>query len=226
MVLVRTVCLPQYFLSCLHPFSNFGIISSREYFLFSVPLLFYNTVPTRKTIKVWILYRRLSGSLWLPHCWRTGVTTVVLWLIGESYCGTDELASQQIPSDRLLWYIHQTLSLLIDILSMSIRGSLLSGRPLIARFMEPTWGTSGANRTQEGPLLAPWTLLSGVIHRAFRSVNGIYMLMSWARQWPYINRYGTNQCKANRCGVTCATSIWLYVWYRETSVQTNATLIK
>ena len=32
---------------------------------------------------------------------------------------------------------------------------------LIARFMEPTWGPSGANRTQVGPMLAPWTLLSG-----------------------------------------------------------------
>ena len=32
---------------------------------------------------------------------------------------------------------------------------------LIARFMEPTWGLSGADRTQLGPMLAPRTLLSG-----------------------------------------------------------------
>ena len=32
---------------------------------------------------------------------------------------------------------------------------------LIARLMGPTWGPSGADRTQVGPLLAPWTLLSG-----------------------------------------------------------------
>ena len=31
----------------------------------------------------------------------------------------------------------------------------------IARFMGPTWATSGADRTQVGPMLAPWTLLSG-----------------------------------------------------------------
>ena len=31
---------------------------------------------------------------------------------------------------------------------------------LIARFMGPTWGPSGAERTQVGPMLAPWTLLS------------------------------------------------------------------
>ena len=33
----------------------------------------------------------------------------------------------------------------------------------IARFMGPTWGPSGANRTQVGPMLAPWTSLSGTI---------------------------------------------------------------
>ena len=31
----------------------------------------------------------------------------------------------------------------------------------IARFMAPTWGSSGSNRTQVGPMLAPWTLPSG-----------------------------------------------------------------
>ena len=31
---------------------------------------------------------------------------------------------------------------------------------LIARFMVPTWGPSGADRTQVGPMLVPWTLLS------------------------------------------------------------------
>ena len=33
---------------------------------------------------------------------------------------------------------------------------------LIARFMGPTWGPSGADRTQVGTMLAPWTLLSGL----------------------------------------------------------------
>ena len=31
---------------------------------------------------------------------------------------------------------------------------------LIARLMGPTWGPSGADRTQVGPMLDPWTLLS------------------------------------------------------------------
>ena len=32
---------------------------------------------------------------------------------------------------------------------------------LIARFMGPTWGPPGSCRSQVGPMLAPWTLLSG-----------------------------------------------------------------
>ena len=31
----------------------------------------------------------------------------------------------------------------------------------IAKFMGPTWGPPGSCRLQMGPMLAPWTLLSG-----------------------------------------------------------------
>ena len=34
---------------------------------------------------------------------------------------------------------------------------------LIARFVGPTWGPPGADRTQVVPMLAPWTLLSGLM---------------------------------------------------------------
>ena len=33
---------------------------------------------------------------------------------------------------------------------------------LIAKFMGPTWGPPGSSRPQIGPMLAPWTLLSGM----------------------------------------------------------------
>ena len=35
--------------------------------------------------------------------------------------------------------------------------------PQIARFMGPTWGLSGADRIQVGPILVPWTLLSASV---------------------------------------------------------------
>ena len=34
----------------------------------------------------------------------------------------------------------------------------------VARLMGPTWGQSGTDRTQVGPMLAPWILLSGNWH--------------------------------------------------------------
>ena len=35
-------------------------------------------------------------------------------------------------------------------------------RSQVARFMGPTWGPPGDDRTQVGPMLAPWTVLLGV----------------------------------------------------------------
>ena len=44
---------------------------------------------------------------------------------------------------------------------------------LIARFMGPTWVPSGADRTQVGPMLFPWTLFSGGICSALTTMaNG------------------------------------------------------
>ena len=39
----------------------------------------------------------------------------------------------------------------------------LGDMPQIAKFMRPTWGPSGLYRPQMGPMLAPWTLLSGAV---------------------------------------------------------------
>ena len=39
----------------------------------------------------------------------------------------------------------------------------LTETSLIARFMGSTWGPSGADRSQVGPKLAPWTLLFGIL---------------------------------------------------------------
>ena len=44
----------------------------------------------------------------------------------------------------------------------------------IARFMGPTWDPPGSCRPQMGPMLAPWTLLSGLI---------LFLWMLWSSQW-------------------------------------------
>ena len=50
----------------------------------------------------------------------------------------------------------------------------------IARFMGPTWGPSGADRTQVGPMLAQWTLLSG--HGFQNSTCWGLVAFKWARE--------------------------------------------
>ena len=45
---------------------------------------------------------------------------------------------------------------------------LSSWPALITRFMGPKWGPSGPDRTQVGPMMAPWTLLSGWLHIKYR----------------------------------------------------------
>ena len=43
--------------------------------------------------------------------------------------------------------------------------------PQIEMFTWPTWGLPGADRAQVGPILVPWTLLSGTIHGSSLSDN-------------------------------------------------------
>ena len=45
---------------------------------------------------------------------------------------------------------------------------------LIARLMGPTWGPSGTDRAQVGPMLAPWTLLSGNTLQSYYLVSAIW----------------------------------------------------
>ena len=53
------------------------------------------------------------------------------------------------------------------------RTTTSGGIAVIARSMGQTWGPSGAGRTQVGPMLAPWTLLSGYVSTSC-SIYGIY----------------------------------------------------
>ena len=61
---------------------------------------------------------------------------------------------------------------------------------LIAMFMGPTWGPSGADRTQVGPMLTPWTSLSAMNH-IFRhstttveqSDGALMNFIPWPNHW-------------------------------------------
>ena len=52
--------------------------------------------------------------------------------------------------------------------------------PQIAKFMGPTWGPPGSSRAQVGPMLAPWTLLSGTLSMRLNTLGErLPMLQLW-----------------------------------------------
>ena len=53
--------------------------------------------------------------------------------------------------------------------------------PLISSFMWPIWGQSGAGRTQVGPMLASWTLLSGSFVSLF---SGTWLYWNFTTTFP------------------------------------------
>ena len=85
---------------------------------------------------------------WLHDLFRT--------LFGENYviCKLVNICAKMITIHAYMEYFMQ-LSRHHKLCNISAKLSL------IARFMGPTWGPSGADRTHVGPMLAPWTLLSG-----------------------------------------------------------------
>ena len=62
-----------------------------------------------------------------------------------------------------LWYTQDLIEQSVNLLNAS-KQQTNREPPHIARFMGPTWGPSGADRTQVGPMLAPRTLLSGTTY--------------------------------------------------------------
>ena len=62
---------------------------------------------------------------------------------------------------------------------------IIAATYLIARFMRPTWGPSGADKTQVGPMLALWTWLSGIYFFYYLFNN----FLSTNRQLTLLYRY-------------------------------------
>ena len=66
-------------------------------------------------------------------------------------------------------------------------------KSLLERFMGPTWGPSGADRTQVGPMLAVWTLLSGMDSSHIGSLTknfDVSIMCAWANAWTNVGVTG------------------------------------
>ena len=92
--------------------------------------------------------------------------SLVIWSF--DVCPNIQLNKKNGLADKL-----DTLSLAMNYWTIACYDYVILSQ--IPKFMGPTWGPPGSCRPQIGPMLAPWTLLSG-------------FLMSSAnkQEWPYI----------------------------------------
>ena len=89
----------------------------------------------------------------------------------------------------------------------------------IARFMGPTWGPPGSCRHQMGPMLAPWTLLSGIVVPQPRRLYVEFLLGSEAT---WLQRRQTNYrplwmrfAMARFCGTISTHFTWILSKFDE-----------
>ena len=99
----------------------------------------------------------------------------------------------------------------------------------IARFMGPTWGPPGSCRPQMGPMLAPWTLLSGELTlwaSAFpvtKDAVGTFQLRAWivtiCRAYNSTREFVKYDCSVT----TPQICIFCLVWYELHSIRRKYT---
>ena len=93
------------------------------------------------------------------------------------------------------WRLEKTKSLIVHI--YRFWWAFLSSIPQVAKFMWPTWGPPGSCRPKVGPMLAPWTLLSGTC--TWSEVRA-WMLCNYIPQLSVTSNYSFipyNQCHLN-----------------------------
>ena len=115
-----------------------------------------------------------APSHYLDQCWL--VISVVLWHSPE----TNFTVSAQTTILCNEFKDYTFLKLLPHLLWANELDSLVNlsaNGTQIARFTGPTWGPPGSYRPQMGPMLAPWTLLSGYLSCGMWSI--LQMLMPW-----------------------------------------------
>ena len=99
-------------------------------------------------------------SHYLNQCWN-----IVNWSLGNklqwNFNRNSNIFSQEKAFENVVCEMASNFSWPQCVYRVGC-GGMRGTYSLIVRFMGPTWGPSGADRTQVGPMLAPWTLLSGL----------------------------------------------------------------
>ena len=109
-----------------------------------------NCITSSHVLLIWST-RTFTHSQWNARC--NSISPVVctwVWGLQDTICL--HVMRVYVPQGQVC-YLH----------SFVIPKGYRQGCTLIARLIGPTWGLSGADRTQVGPMLVPWTLLSGYV---------------------------------------------------------------
>ena len=109
-------------------------------------------------------------TVWLRryiHVWNTAYIHVDSYVSIENKSDNLSVLFLDNSTCKYCLIFFQISNLKLNIITMIIIND--NGKPSqIAKFMVPTWGPPGSCQPQMGPMLAPWTLLSGIaiIHEA------------------------------------------------------------
>ena len=80
---------------------------------------------------------------------------------------------------------------------------------LVARFMGPTWGPSGADRAQVGPMLAPWTLLCGMVW--YPTLTVFFVWKCFPHHWPVWGNPSISSCFPGQRLVMWSFDVLLFI---------------
>ena len=148
------------------------------YFLWSAPWI-HGWVNNRDAgdYDVIVMWVESTSHRWRPCMWRHHNVWLSHWVNAKmkivnprrsSIIGHKYHMPLYIVSDHAtLKYRHRHGGVAIKIDGPPVCFDNLKSKPSqIAKFMEPTWGPPGSCRPQMGPMMAPWTLLSGLVTSA------------------------------------------------------------
>ena len=134
----------------------------------------------------------------------------ISWLLNccsqdQNFVGTSSYQFPQQQNTNLLWIV----------IAVNLSSEVAWSQT--AKFMGPTWGPPGSCRPQMGPMLAPWTLLSGLPLHGWVTVttNRSYHQPRWRRpKTVRPNNRGYQENLTVRCAhmtLTCRCHITLCI---------------
>ena len=146
---------------------------------FSVDLLTVFTVPAKVYDNAVRLRYAPFAIYTCSDDWMIKLVCSIYW----RWCFISMFTSDTIISEMfyttapgLVFFIKSVLLHYIQNGSQRINPCMSKTTTLITRFMGPTRGPSGADRPQVGPMLAPWTLLSG---KSYRHIWCVFYTLSY-----------------------------------------------